>query len=204
MRIGWKRAAVAVGALALGGTGTALATGGLGIPGTDGVIHGCYQTEQGMLRVVPAEQECRASELALQWNARGPQGETGPAGPHGEPGAKGEPGAQGLPGTDGAPGRQGETGPPGLSGHEIVRADALQNEILPRFWVAHARCPEGKRVLGGGLGTGGFPEDLRDKVIITANRPSGDAVWLVSMFVIDEIDRFWRVTAYAICAAVAD
>jgi Collagen triple helix repeat (20 copies) len=129
MRIGWKRAAVAVGALALGGAGTALATGGLGIIGADGVIHGCYQTEQGMLRVVPAQRECRASELAIRWNEQGPQGERGlqgergPVGPEGPVGPQGEPGAKGDTGATGAQGERGEQGEKGEPGLEGLRGE---------------------------------------------------------------------------------
>src|SRR6478736_2419053 len=41
-----------------------------------GVIHGCYKTQNGQLRVVPAGESCLSSEQAIQWNQGGP---TGPA-----------------------------------------------------------------------------------------------------------------------------
>lgn len=73
-----------VGAGALGVAGIALAS----IPAADGVIHGCYHTTNGNLRVVDdaTTASCRTGETAIQWNQtgpEGPQGVPGPAGPQG-------------------------------------------------------------------------------------------------------------------------
>jgi hypothetical protein len=60
------------------------AVAGAAIPDSDdGEIHGCYQKNQGQLRVVDAQagQACRASEEPLVWNQQGVQGEPGPRGP---------------------------------------------------------------------------------------------------------------------------
>lgn|SRR5215211_188386 len=56
-------------ALAVGG-GLAYAT----IPGSDGVISGCWSKRTGVLRVIDREAstQCLASENALDWNQRGP------------------------------------------------------------------------------------------------------------------------------------
>jgi hypothetical protein len=63
----------AVVATALAG-GIALAA----IPGAGGVIDGCYQKNQGQLRVIdPGSDGCRASEVAIAWNGQGLQGEPG-------------------------------------------------------------------------------------------------------------------------------
>ena len=69
-----------VGALLLAG-GIADAT----IPDSSGVIHGCYQKNQGTLRVIDAgtAQTCSSSETALNWSQTGPQGAQGPPGPTG-------------------------------------------------------------------------------------------------------------------------
>src|SRR5262249_3202434 len=50
---------------------------------TDGEIHGCFQKNQGQLRVIDAEggDTCRPSELALAWGQVGPPAATGPGGP---------------------------------------------------------------------------------------------------------------------------
>jgi hypothetical protein len=59
----------AVAAVALVGGGVAFAV--MPDAGT-GVIHGCYDTTSGALRVIdPASQSCSASESALNWNMRG-------------------------------------------------------------------------------------------------------------------------------------
>jgi hypothetical protein len=54
------------------------------IPGTDGVISGCY-AKGGDLRVIDAEagSYCKSGETALSWNQIGQQG---PIGPKGDPG----------------------------------------------------------------------------------------------------------------------
>jgi len=60
------------------------AVAGAAIPDSDdGEIHGCYQTNQGQLRVIDAQagQACRPSEESLAWNQEGVQGEIGPRGP---------------------------------------------------------------------------------------------------------------------------
>ena len=68
--------------------GVAFATGV--IPGSDGVIHGCYDKQNGNLRVIdPASDSCRQSELEIQWNQTGPQGPQGEQGPQGPAGANG-------------------------------------------------------------------------------------------------------------------
>jgi hypothetical protein len=102
-RISKRRRRTAIGAaiLSLGIATTAWA----GIPGSNGVISGCYTASSGSLRVIDVEslQRCNsAKEKAIEWNQRGepgpqgPQGEPGPQGPQGEPGPqgpKGDPGA---------------------------------------------------------------------------------------------------------------
>jgi|ERR1700675_3683538 len=60
------------------------------IPDSSGVIHGCFETQQGQLRVIdPATQHCLPSETAISWNNIGPQGPAGLAGPPGPPGSGG-------------------------------------------------------------------------------------------------------------------
>jgi hypothetical protein len=60
------------------------------IPDSSGVIHGCFLTQNGQLRVIdPPTQQCLPSETAISWNQIGPQGPAGPPGPPGPPGAPG-------------------------------------------------------------------------------------------------------------------
>jgi hypothetical protein len=146
-------AAVALGAV--GGTAWAAQTVS-SIVQPDGTINGCYQQNNGQLRVVAAGAPCRDSELAISWSqqgptgARGAQGErgepgpAGPAGPQGErgekgvtgdagaagpagpAGPKGDAGDPGAQGLQGPPGPQGEQGPPGPVGTGIASFDGLE------------------------------------------------------------------------------
>ena len=68
------------GVLVLLGASVAVAS----IPDSSGVIHGCYKTANGQLRIIDtASDSCRPSETAISWNqtgAQGPPGQPGPAG----------------------------------------------------------------------------------------------------------------------------
>ncbi len=50
------------------------------------MIHGCYNTTNGSLRVVDDAASCKTHETAIQWNQTGPQGPQGVPGPAGPPG----------------------------------------------------------------------------------------------------------------------
>jgi hypothetical protein len=75
--------------------GLALAlTGGVAysaIPDANHVIHGCYDSGNGALRVIDTEAGgvCRGGETAIDWNQQGPPGAPGAQGPQGEPGSAG-------------------------------------------------------------------------------------------------------------------
>ena len=77
--------------LALACVAVTLAAGGIAyasIPDASGVIHGCYKTNQGTLRVIDTDQgqTCANSESLLNWNQKGPIGAQGSQGPQGDPG----------------------------------------------------------------------------------------------------------------------
>ena len=61
-----------------------LAGGGIAyasIPDSSGVIHGCYKTENGQLRVINVPgKTCTPGETPLNWNQTGPNGARGPTG----------------------------------------------------------------------------------------------------------------------------
>ena len=66
--------------------GSLLVAGGIAyatIPDGGGVIHACYQKNQGALRVIDTDkaQTCSSSESPLIWNQTGQQGPPGPTGP---------------------------------------------------------------------------------------------------------------------------
>jgi Collagen triple helix repeat (20 copies) len=116
--------------VAIGGVaaGVAYATGA--IPGSDGVIHGCYDNG-GNVKVAPTA-TCPKGYTALPWNqtgragatgATGPAGATGqagPPGPSGGPGPAGATGPAGPKGTDGKDGTDGAPGPPGPASLEAL------------------------------------------------------------------------------------
>src|SRR5438445_3562117 len=107
-----RYAIVGVLGILIGGTGGIFASAL--IPGSDGVIHGCYTRATGVLRVVGDPSECRGSEAAISGNQIGPQGPTGATGATGSAGATGATGATGAAGATGAPGANGQdaaTGP---------------------------------------------------------------------------------------------
>lgn len=81
-------------ALLIAGAVAVLAFGSLGlaaIPDENGVIHGCYDTKTGQLRVTNTSVNgpslsCSNKEAGLEWNQQGPQGIQGVPGPQGAPG----------------------------------------------------------------------------------------------------------------------
>jgi len=93
--------------------GVGIATGA--IPDAGGVIHSCYRTPNGRLRVIDTHQAagCRPNETALNFNQTGPPGPAGAAGPKGETGPTGPAGPAGAKGDTGAAGPKGDTGPAG-------------------------------------------------------------------------------------------
>jgi hypothetical protein len=87
------------------------------IPAGDGTISSCYG-KTGDLRIVEATAACKTGETALQFNQRGPKGDTGATGlrgPVGPAGAQGPAGPQGEAGPQGDVGPQGEAGPAGAT-----------------------------------------------------------------------------------------
>lgn len=88
-------------------------------PVHNGVIHSCYRTSNGALRVVRAGARCGRHERALAFNQRGPAGRRG---------------ATGLPGPAGKTGATGKTGKTGASGRSVTSAT---------LGVGNANCPNG-------------------------------------------------------------
>ena len=82
-----------IAATAVGATLAGVGIGAAIIPGSDGVIHGCYANKMGALRVIDSSASCNdKTETAIEWNKQGIQGiqgEPGPQGSQGDPGATG-------------------------------------------------------------------------------------------------------------------
>lgn len=77
-------------------------------------IHACLKN--GGLRIIGANETCKANETALDWNIQGLQGPQGNPGPQGAPGPQGETGPAGPVGPVGPVGPQGGPGPQGATG----------------------------------------------------------------------------------------
>lgn len=125
-----------------------------GIPGPDGVIHGCYETASPLktLRLIDpsAGTKCPTGSTAIAFNQTGPIGPVGPTGPQGPQGIQGPQGVQGntgLTGSTGATGATGAAGAAGLTGYEIV---TTTTSGMNTGDTANATCPAHKHVLSGG------------------------------------------------------
>ena len=125
------------------------------IPGSGGVINGCFDQQSGLLRVIDtgAGGKCRNTETPISWNERGPQGDPGPQGPRGETGEAGPQGASGPQGGRGPQGEAGAQGPKGETG-----AQGAQGEPGEQGREG-ARGPQGESGLQGERGAQG-PQGL--------------------------------------------
>ncbi len=76
--------------------GTVLVCALLALPSYAQVINGCYQKNNGQLRILTAPGDaCRSSEVAIQWNDKGDKGDTGATGATGAAGTQGPRGPAG-------------------------------------------------------------------------------------------------------------
>src|SRR5207302_6475187 len=115
------------------------------IPGVGGTINGCYQKNEGQLRVIdPATDKCRPSEVAISWNEQGVAGIEGDKGDKGDPGVKGDKGDPGAPGRDGVDGRDGTsvTVEPEASGANCPMGGVKFTAANGVAYVCNARLPD--------------------------------------------------------------
>jgi hypothetical protein len=99
-------------------------------------------------------------------------------------------------------GEQGDPGEPGeFTGYEVVRAEGARNADGVKTAVAY--CPEGKRVLGGGVVAG-----EREGVAVTNTFPQNgltgepNSAWEGVVVRTDGFTGVWGIATFAICAAV--
>jgi hypothetical protein len=151
--------------------GAAFATGT--IPGPDGMIRGCFDRQNGNLRVVSDAGQCRENELVTQWNQVGPQG------------------VQGDPGPIGATGPAGPQGPSGTTSVVIRHTDFVGSGTF------RASCLTGEVAISGGYVLS--PIDVGGGVRVTENRPVAGA-WEVSTRM-NFNDLPFAGTVYAVCVA---
>jgi hypothetical protein len=78
---------------ALGLVAAAIGIAKAAIPDGSGVIHSCFQGNNGSLRVVDDPTTCKHNETPLAWGQTGPQGPAGPRGPQGPIGPQGPSGS---------------------------------------------------------------------------------------------------------------
>jgi hypothetical protein len=176
MQRGARLGAVIIG-LVLAAGGAAAAAGV--IPGSDGVIHGCYQKHDGDLRLVSAGTNCRHDELGLAWNQQGATGASGSTGPTGATGAAGDTGAAGPTGETGATGDTGPSGPGATTvdttvpvGQDgVVVATASGLDVLVSCQASKA----GWDLTGGGGSTTGPPPPGPVSVALGSDAPTTHA-----------------------------
>jgi hypothetical protein len=136
-------------AMLAGASGIALAT----IPGSTGVINGCYEKRTGLLRVIdvepPASKKCTIYETPISWNQ------------------KGQDGAPGLPGADGKDGQDGV----GVTSEPLAAGDSNCANGGSKFTAAN-----GVTYSCNGLTTTSLPEG---KAVIVSRliRPGDQGGW---------------------------
>jgi hypothetical protein len=123
------------------------------IPDASGVIHGCYLTKNGSLRVIQSPGgACVSGETALNWSQTGPKGATG---------------ARGTAGTDGTNGATGPTGPMGPSGSgAALWANVSKDGTV---WAQH-----------GVLTTNALGAGLTGQYLVQFNRDVSHCSWIAS------------------------
>jgi len=158
-----------------------------------GVIHGCFKTIDGKLRVIDtnAGDSCSSSETSLDWNQIGPVGPTGPQGVQGVTGPTGPQGQQGIQGV------QGPSGPSGTSHAYSTAANSAQvqggNGVFPTtvaslnvqagdYAISASLEPSGLNydctIDAGGTGAAVFLHSYTNTMMATASLPSGGTISL--------------------------
>jgi hypothetical protein len=93
-------------------------------------------------------------------------------------------------------GLKGDPGTPGVSGLAIVQVSSEADS--DNFKAAVARCPSGKKLIGGGAGIGAPAND----VALNASLPADDTEWTAIASEVNPTTQSWSVAARAICATV--
>ena len=141
------------------------------IPDASGMIHGCYLTKNGSLRVIQSPGgACTSGEIALNWSQTGPKGATGPTGTAGTNGTNGATGPTGPTGTGGTNGTNGVTGPTGPTGSSGSGASLWANVSKDgTVWAQH-----------GVLTTNALGAGLTGQYLVQFNRDVSHCSWIAS------------------------
>jgi Collagen triple helix repeat (20 copies) len=130
---------------------------------------------------------------------KGRNGKTGPTGPQGTAGANGAVGKEGPQGKEGSKGQQGTEGPSGISGYQIVQGNVASGSGSGfNFAFSKAKCPSGKKVIGGGYYT---LSGENGKIYADINGPVGTEEW-EAVLSSASLSAYTQ-SAYAICATVS-
>jgi hypothetical protein len=171
---------------------------------------GCLDPGGTIIHVAIGDQPakaCAPSHTQISWNETGPEGPQGPAGPQGPEGPAGPEGPEGPAGPEGPEGPAGPEGPEGpagqngtdgVSGYKTNRALLL---VVPAGGeeTLQVDCPDGKRILGGGISNPITDVYVSQSFPLVARSPNGWVVTLVNPT--DEV-QFVTAAAIAICADV--
>lgn len=174
------------------------------IPGPGGVIHACYDSQSGQVRIYDSEDNkpkgCGNNETAISWSQTGPPGPTGPTGPTGSTGPAGPAGPQGLEGPAGPAGPEGPQGPEGPAGTtqtlDVVRVSVDSFVPASGEQGISADCPSSYELVGGGF-------DVETGLEVVISRPSTVAIFTDSWTVIANNPNPFSdkdLTAWAVCA----
>jgi hypothetical protein len=104
----------------------------------------------------------------------------------------------GPPGPKGAKGDKGDVGPAGISGYQIAEVTSPSNSS-PK--AVTAPCPNGKRVLGGGVAVASPSGTI---ATASVDGPFGTDGWNATIRELTPTSAVWSVTVYAICANVTE
>lgn len=149
VRIVLRGSAVAAATL-IAGTTFAVAHGG----GAE-QIHACVANSTGHVRIVGADEGCKANETPTDWAIQGATGATGAPGPVGPQGPQGITGAQGL---QGPAGPQGEPGADGdaATHYEVVGEAKPVPSGSQSVAVLRFRLPQGSYFMSANFTINGF------------------------------------------------
>jgi hypothetical protein len=131
--------------------------------------------------------------------ARGPEGPAGQRGPQGPAGPTGQTGPQGETGPAGPAGPAGPQGPIGVSGYVVVVTPVSQATTIDKGQAGRVGvvCPDGKKVLGGGVAH--YPENGSARVVESTPADTGTG-WTALVF--NGGDSSFESYAWATCANV--
>jgi Collagen triple helix repeat (20 copies) len=140
------------------------------------------------------------SSLAGDRGPAGPEGPQGPRGPLGPAGPIGETGPKGDTGPAGPAGPAGAQGPTGVSGYQVVVTSVADATTVPKGQAGRVGvvCPQGKKVLGGGVAH--YPENGIARVVESTPADTGTG-WTVLVY--NDGDSAFESYAWATCANVS-